>query len=227
MVTSFADGTKVSMEMAVVANATGFQVGRRGMYGPRCNHVNEAVDLFPAEQMLATGLVDYILGAEPAPGVFVIGHNENPLQRQYLNYYKMGDGPFYVFYTPYHLCHLEAPLSVARAVIFGDAVASPLGGPVCDVVATAKRYLKMGEKLDGLGGFCCYGTLENTCVCRVNNFLPQGLAEGGRLKRDIQQDQIITYADIDLPPDRVGDRLRTELDDFFHSCPETVGDRSN
>jgi len=215
MVTSFADGTKVSMEMAVVANATGFRVGQRGMYGPRCKHVNDAADLFPADKMLATGLVDYILGAEPAPGVFVIGHNENPIQRQYLTYYKMGEGPFYVFYIPYHLCHLEAPLSVARAVIFGDAVASPLGGPVCEVVAAAKRDLQAGETIDGLGEFCSYGVLENIDVCRAENLLSQGLAQGGRLKKDIPKDQILTFEDVEFPPDRIGDRLKSEQDMHF------------
>ena len=38
-VTSFADATKLSMEATVLANATGFHAGRRGMYGPTCKHV--------------------------------------------------------------------------------------------------------------------------------------------------------------------------------------------
>lgn len=212
MVTSFADGTKISMEMAVVANATGFRVGQRGMYGPRCNHVNETPRFFPVEQMLNGGLVDYTLGAEPAPGVFVIGYNENPLQQQYMNYYKMGDGPFYVFYTPYHLCHVEAPLTVARVVLFGDVAATPLGAPICDVIAVAKRNLKAGEVIDGLGGFCCYGVLENAEVCATESLLPQGVAEGCRVKWDIPKDQALTYADVDLPVGRLCDRLRVEQD---------------
>ena len=124
MVTSFADGSKISFEMAVVANATGLRAGKRGMYGPSCSHVNEAVNLFPMDQLLNGGLVDYVLGAEPAPGVFVIGFNDDPIEQQYLDYYKMGSGPLYVFYTPYHLCHFEVPLSVARAALFKDAAVS-------------------------------------------------------------------------------------------------------
>lgn len=212
MVTSFADGTKISMEMAVVANATGFKVGRRGMYGPRCGHVNEAPGLFPTEQMLGGGLVDYVLGAEPAPGVFVIGYNKNPLQRQYMHYYKMGDGPFYVFYTPYHLCHVESPLTVARAVLFGDVAAAPLGAPVCDVITLAKRELKAGEVLDGMGGFTCYGELENSDVCLRENLLPMGLAEGCILRTDIRKDQAICYQDVVVPQGRLCDRLRQEQD---------------
>ena len=103
MVTSFADGTKISMENAVAANATGFPVGQRGMYGPRCAHVTEAVDLFPKDELLDTGLNDYVIGAKPGPGVFVIAYNDHPVKRQYTSVLKMGDGPFYVFYTPYHL----------------------------------------------------------------------------------------------------------------------------
>lgn len=215
MVTSFADGTKISMEMAVVANATGFRVGRRGMYGPSCKHVNEAPGLFPEDQMLGGGLVDYVLGAEPAPGVFVIGYNDGALQKQYMKYYKMGQGPFYVFYTPYHLCHFETPLSVARAVLFQDAVAAPLGVPICDVVALAKRDLKAGDILDGFGGFAAYGVLENAGVSHGENLLPFGLAESGRLVADVKKDQPITRSHVALPKGRLIDHLRSEQDHLF------------
>lgn len=215
MVTSFADGTKISMEMAIVANGTGFKVGRRGMYGPHCAHVKDALTLFPVDQLLNGGLVDYVVGAEPAPGVFVFGYNEHPLQQQYLKYYKMGDGPLYVFYTPYHLCHLEVPLTVARAVLFQDAALAPLGGPVCDVITAAKRDLEAGEELDGMGGFTCYGLLENSEVCRAENLLPMGLSEGCRLKRDVPKDQVITYDDVELPEGRLRDELRAEQNAYF------------
>jgi predicted homoserine dehydrogenase-like protein len=212
MVTSFADGTKISMEMAVVANATGFKAGRRGMYGPECSHVTEAANLFPMDQMLDGGLVDYILGAEPGPGVFVIAYNNHPIQQQYLNYYKMGQGPLYTFYTPYHLCHMETPLTVARAVLFGDPAITPEAGPVCDVITVAKRDLEAGEKLDGIGGFTCYGVLDNYDVSRKGNLLPMGLSEGCKLQTNISIDQAITYDDVELPAGRLCDKLRAEQD---------------
>ncbi|MBC7250175.1 MAG: Gfo/Idh/MocA family oxidoreductase [Anaerolineae bacterium] len=215
MVTSFADGTKISMEMAIVANATGFKVGKRGMYGPHCEDVSDAPRLFPLEQMLNGGLVDYVVGAKPAPGVFVLGYNDHPLQQEYLRYYKMGDGPLYVFYTPYHLCHLEVPLTVARAVLFHDAAVAPLGGPVTEVITVAKRDLKAGEALDGLGGFTCYGLLENAEVCHAENLLPMGISPGCRLKRDISKDQVITYDDVELPEGRLCDQLRAEQMKYF------------
>lgn len=215
MVTSFADGTKISMEMAVVANATGFKTGMRGMFGPRCKHVTEAIGLFPKDLMLNGGLVDYVLGAEPGPGVFVIGYNDDPIKQQYANYFKMGDGPFYVFYVPYHLPHLEVPITVARAVLFRDPTVAPLGGPVCDVVAAAKRNLKCGQVLDGIGGFDCYGMIENFDVTRKENFLPMGLAEGCRLVRDVGRDEVIRYQDIELPAGRLCDQLRAQQNGLF------------
>jgi predicted homoserine dehydrogenase-like protein len=207
MVTSFADGTKISMEMAVVANATGFKVGKRGMYGPSCEHVNEALDLFSDKDLLNGGLVDYILGAEPGPGVFVIAYNDHPIQRDYMSYFKMGDGPFYLFYVPYHLPHLEVPLTAARAVLFGDATIAPRGGPVCEVITLAKKDLKAGERLDGIGGFTTYGTIENTEIARKQNFLPMGLSEDCILKDDIIKDQPLTFDDVKISKDTLSYKL--------------------
>jgi predicted homoserine dehydrogenase-like protein len=220
MITSFADGTKLSFEQVVIANATGFPVGRRGMYGPSCSHVTEAPGLFPAEEMLDHGLVDYVLGAEPGPGVFVVGHDDRPTRRQYMRVYKMGDGPFYTFYTPYHLPHLEPPLTVARAVLFGDAAVAPVGAPVCDVIAVAKMNLTAGAVLDGIGGFTCYGMIENASVVRDERSLPMSLSEGCRLKRAVRKDQAIGYADVELPQGGVAASLRREQDThFFGSSP--------
>jgi predicted homoserine dehydrogenase-like protein len=215
MATSFADGTKLCMENNVVANATGFKVGQRGMYGPECAHAKDAIDLFPMDQMMNGGLTDYILGAEPGPGVFVLGYNDHPTRRGYMKTLKMGDGPLYAFYVPYHLPHLEVPLSAARAVLFGDAVTAPVGAPVCDVITVAKRDLKAGEKLDGIVGFTCYGTIENYDVSSAEELLPMGLSEGFVLNKDIPKDQAIGYKDIGAPQERTCDLLRKEQDERF------------
>jgi len=215
MITSFADGTKISMEMAVVANATGFGVAVRGMKGPTCKHVTEAIDCFTEEDLTQGGIVDFILGAEPGPGVFVIGFNEEPILQQYASYLKMGDGPYYTFYVPYHLPHLESPLTVARAVLFNDAAITPLGAPVADVLTAAKTDLKAGEVLDGIGGFHCYGMIDNVAVAQNSDFIPMSLVEGCTLQRDIAKDEIISYQDITFPGKRVCDRLRREQDSHF------------
>ncbi len=217
MVTSFADGTKIAMEMAVVANATGFHVGRRGMTGPVCDgHITRAPALFPLDDMLRDGgWVDYVVGAQPAGGIFVLGYNEDPVQQQYLKYYKMGDGPVYTFRTPFHLCHFEAAFSIARVAMLKDPVMTPIGPPVVDVLTAAKRDLKAGETLDGMGGFCTYGLADNAAVCFRDNLLPMGLADGCRLKRDIPKDTVIACEDIDRPADRLSDRLRDEQNRRF------------
>jgi len=215
MATSFADGTKISMENAVVANATGFKVGTRGMYGPTCKHVSETTHLFPTDQLLEQGLVDYILGAEPGPGVFVIGYDDQPVRKDYMKYFKMGDGPFYVFYTPYHLPHLEVPMTAARAVLFNDAATAPIGAPVCEVVTVAKRDLTKGQALDGIGGFDTYGVIDNSRRARKNNELPMGMAEGCVLLRDITKDQSISFDDVDLPAGRMIDELWLEQERYF------------
>lgn len=210
-VTSFADATKLSMETTVLANATGFHVGRRGMYGPSCGLVGEMANLLPKEQMLATGLVDYALGAAPHTGAFVIVHEEAPLKKAQLAYYKLGDGPFYVFYTPYHLPYIQVASTIGRAVIHHDPTVAPIAaGPVCEVVSVAKRDLKAGERLDGIGGFCTYGLIDNTLEARRLNALPIGLSEGCVLRKDILRDEVISFDDVDSPQGRLAEALWQE-----------------
>lgn len=192
-VTSFADSTKLSMEATVLANATGFHCGRRGMYGPACKDVREMANLLPADQMLETGLVDYALGASPYTGAFVIAHEEHPLKKIQLAYYKLGEGPFYVFYTPFHLPHIQIASTIGRAAIHRDPTVAPRGGPVCEVVAVTKRDLKAGEQLDGVGGFCTYGLIENSATARALNALPVALSEGCVLRRDVSKDQMLSF----------------------------------
>lgn len=221
-VTAFADGTKLSMEATVLANATGFGVGVRGMFGPRCAHVKEIAGKLPLEAMLHGGLVDYALGAEPHTGAFVVVHEEHPLKMKHLAYLKMGDGPLYVFYTPFHLPHIQVASTIARAALDRDATVAPLGAPRCDVVAIAKRALRAGETLDGLGGFCAYGAIENADVARRDGLLPIGLSEGAVLTRDVAKDEPILDADVVRPEGRTSDRLRAEQDAFF-AVPGKVG----
>jgi predicted homoserine dehydrogenase-like protein len=214
MVTSFADGSKISFEQAIVANATGMRVARRGMHGLEVEpgtHVREAADRFSPDELLdGPGIVDYVVGAEPSPGVFVLGTHDHPVQRHYLELYKLGTGPLYCFYTPYHLCHFEVPNTVARAVLFGDAALSPAGPPAVEVVAAAKADLGAGETLDGIGSYMTYGLCENADVAAAERLVPLGLAEGCRLTRDVPRDDVLTYGDVDLPEGRLADRLRAE-----------------
>jgi predicted homoserine dehydrogenase-like protein len=209
-VTSFADSTKLSMEATVLSNATGFHAGRRGMYGPACKEVREMANLLPVDQMLSTGLVDYALGAAPYTGAFVIVHEESPLKKVQLAYYKLGDGPFYVFYTPFHLPHIQLASTIGRAVILRDSTVAPIAGPVCEVVTVAKRDLKAGELLDGIGGFCAYGLIDNATAARALNALPIALSEGCVTRRDVSKDSVLTFGDVQAPPGRLTETLWRE-----------------
>lgn len=212
MVTSFADGTKISFEQALVANATAMTIEKRGMRGSEHpGHIDELATKYDVDRLRELGgVVDYVVGSKPAPGVFVLAALEDPKQKHYLNLYKLGEGPLYPFYTPYHLCHFEVPLSLARVVLFGDAVLQPLAGPRVEVVATAKRDLKAGEVLDALGGYMTYGQCETAAITARDGLLPIGVAQGSTVKREISKDAVLTYRDVELPPDRLIDRLRQE-----------------
>ena len=217
MVTSFADGTKVSFEQALVANATGMSVAKQGMHGyDYSGHVDDATELFDIDELRAKGgIVDYIVGAKPGPGVFVYATQDDPAQQHFLNLYKLGEGPLYSFYTPYHLCHFEVPTTAARVVLFGDATIRPLAGPKVEVVTLAKRDLKTGETIDGLGGYMTYGECETAAATAAKNLLPIGVAEGCELVRDVAKDSVLTYEDVRLPEGRLIDKLRAEQNQHF------------
>ena len=212
MVTSFADGSKVSFEQSIVANATGFKVRSRGMsrglkYDGSIMEIQKLYDL--EELREHGGIVDYTVGP-PLIKVFILAEHPDPKQRHYLNLYHMGEGPLYPFWTPYHLVHFEVPNAIARVVLFGDEVAPPLGGPVVEVCAVAKRELKAGEVLDEYGMYMTYGEAVNADEMSARRYLPEGLVEGCKLRRDIPKDQVIAYADVELPAGRLADRLRAE-----------------
>lgn len=225
MVASFADGSKLALEATIMGNGTGFVPAVRGMYGHACTHVKDLLTKFKPEDFERGGFVDFALGGEPHTGAFVMTYDDHPIKKKYMSYFKFGEGPLYMFYTPYHLAHMQLPHSVARAVLFNDPTLTPLGAPVCDTMSVAKRDLKAGERLDGMGGFSCYGLVDSYANCRREDFLPMALSIDCRLKRDIPKDQPITYADVDLPDGRLCDQLRAEQTARFAPASRPVVDR--
>jgi len=212
MVTSFADGSKISFEQSIVANATGFQVRSRGMsrgvkFDGSIMDIHTLYDLDEARSL--GGIVDYTVGPAGVK-VFCLAEHSDPKQRHYLNLYKMGEGPLYPFWIPYHLVHFEAPNSIARVVLFHDSLALPLGAPFVEVCAVAKRDLKAGEILDEYGMYMTYGEAVNSEEMCSQRYLPEGLVMGCVLKRSVAKDQVLTYDDVNLPERRLADRLRAE-----------------
>ena len=221
MVTSFADGSKVNCEQTIVANATGMTVGKRGMFGfQHDDHVDALTTRYDVDMLRDLGgIVDYVVGAKPAPGVYCLAEHPDPRHRQYLNQYKLGPGPLYSFYTPYHLCHFETPNTIARVVLFGDSAGSALGAPRVEVCAVAKRDLTAGEVLDDYGYFMHYGEAVAVAERREKRYLPQGLADGCRLLRDVARDAVITFDDVAVPAGRLSDRLYAEQNEYFSESP--------
>lgn len=213
MVTSFADGTKVNVEQALVANATGMSIHRRGMLGADVpgKHVDDLTTVYDIDELRSLGgAVDYVVGALPSPGVFVLAEQTDPRQQHYLELYKLGAGPLYSFYRPYHLCHLEVPTTIARAALLGEASLQPIGPPTVEVVTLAKTDLRAGTVLDAIGGYDTYGECERAEVTTRDRLLPIGLAEGCRLLRDVPADGVISEDDVEVPPGRLADTLRAQ-----------------
>src|SRR5690606_24196967 len=127
MLASFVDGSKTMIEMAALANAADLSVPARGMTGPHCTVEGLAETFRPRGDggvLPGIGMVDYCTGPV-APGVFVIGRSDHPAVVAEMAYLGMGKGPYYAFYRPYHLASVEAPLSVAEAVVDRTASLAP------------------------------------------------------------------------------------------------------
>lgn len=208
MLASFVDGTKTMVEMAAVANATGFSPDTPGMHGPEETDPNRLGEVFSLadEGGLLSGYhtVDYVRGV--APGVFVVVRSEEGLVRETLRYLGQGAGPNHVFYRPYHLTSLETPISVVRAAVYGEPTIVPLPAPTAEVVAVAKRDLKAGEKLAGIGSADYYGRVYR--VEEATGMLPLGLASGARTTRPVARGEVIARSGVELAEESLVVALR-------------------
>jgi predicted homoserine dehydrogenase-like protein len=199
MLAAFVDGTKTMVEMATVANAIGFVPDVPGMHGPAETDPSRLGEIFSLQKeggiLSSYSTVDYVRGV--APGVFVVVRSQEGPVRETLEYLGMGEGPNHVFYRPYHLTSLETPLSVARAVIYGEPAIISGERPTAEVVAVAKRDLDTGEKLGGIGGADYHGTVYP--VSEARKLLPIGLAAGARTTRPVPKGSAISRAGVELP----------------------------
>src|SRR5215203_324039 len=199
MLASFVDGTKTMIECACMANGTGLELSRRGMYGPDTTVPELANTFRPAADggiLDRPGVVDYATGPV-APGVFIVGRTDHPTVLEEMAYLSMGPGPYYAFYRPYHLASLEAPLTVARAALDRVSTLEPVAWKA-EVVATAKRELRPGDRIDGIGGATVYGVADAAEAVAAGGLLPLGLAARATVVRDVGVDQPLSYDDVEL-----------------------------
>ncbi|WMM25447.1 NAD(P)-dependent oxidoreductase [Tissierella sp. MB52-C2] len=198
---SFVDGTNTMVEMAAMANSTGFIPDIRGGYGP-----TTTVDNLPKIYSLKEDggildkykIVDYAHGI--APGVFVIVTTSLPQVHHEMQFLKMGPGPNYVLYRPYHLTSLETPISIASAYLYNEPTIAPkYNKPVAEVITMAKKDLKAGERLDGMGEYTILGSIDTYEVAKKENLVPIGLIDNNTIvKRDIKKGEFITYDMVEL-----------------------------
>lgn len=200
MATNFADGTKVNIEQACIANYTGMTVAQRGMLGiESTQHVDELTSEFDIDELKEKGgIVDMVIGAKPGPGVFIYASSNDMLSEKYLEYGKLGKGPLYSFYQPYHLLFFELAFSIARLVDFNDVTLDAEFGMKVEVVAIAKKDLIPGDVLDGIGGYSVYGECEDVQIARENFSLPIGISDGVTVKKRIKKDELVTFDDVNI-----------------------------
>ncbi|MDP8265837.1 MAG: SAF domain-containing protein [Candidatus Aceula meridiana] len=203
-ISSFADGTKANIEMALVANASGLVPDVAGMHCPE-GTFDSVIKLMKLGQeggiLSQSGVVEIISGAEPSGAIFVIGKNSNPKSMNDMKYLKMGSGPYYLFYKAYHLCQFEILIGIAKICLLKLPVIKPLKEKITDVAVYAKKDLCKGEVLDEIGGFTFYGLVQKYGDIKSGNCLPVSAAPGCKLKRDIREDEPITIKDVEYKSD--------------------------
>lgn len=214
---SFVDGTNTMIEMAAMSNSTGFLPDIRGGHG-----ITSTVDKLPKIFSLKEdggilnnkGIVDYVHGI--APGVFAVVTTKLPQVHEEMKYLSMGEGPNYVLYRPYHLTSLETPITIAKTVIYNEATIAPKYDiPVSEVITMAKKDLKSGEHLDGIGEYSVLGSIDSYEKAKEENIVPIGLINRNAIaKRNIKKGEFITYDMVDLDESTAIFKLRKQQENL-------------
>lgn len=197
MLVEFVDGSKTMVEMAALANATGMVPDKPGMHGPQATLDTLEDILIPAADggiLSDVGRVDYTIGKGVAPGVFVVVKAPHERIHERMADLKVGRGPYFTLYRPFHLTSLEVPLSCARVALYGQVDMQPLDVPVAEVCALAKKDMAAGEKFDAIGQYCYRSWTMTAADARAAKAVPCGLIEGGVATASIKKGELITYA---------------------------------
>lgn len=219
MLVEFVDGSKTAVEMSAIANATGLVPDVPGMHGPSASLEDLHKVLCPEQDggiLKRKGVVDYTVGKGVAPGVFVVAEMAHPRLRERMNYLKLGTGPYYTFYRPYHLCSLEVPLTCARAVLYRRADMAPIAKPTAEVCAVAKRDLRPGDRLDAIGEYTYRAWAMTATDARRDRAVPCGLLEKGTVVQAIRKGELLTYANTAVDPTSRIVELRHRQDELIY-----------
>ena len=222
MLCAFKDGTKTMVEMTAMSNYTGLIPDVIGGHGPKTapgtEGVKELNDIFKLKEdggiLNKHGVVEYVNGI--APGVFVTVSTPNEEIAYQMGYHSMGPGPLWTLYRPFHLCNLETPLTVAKAVIDGEVTCVPIDGLVSECITRAKIDLKAGQTIDGIGGYTTHGSIATAEESNAKGYVPFGLVTNKAvMKRDVKKGQLLTYDDIELDKSTLIYKLRKEQDAMY------------
>jgi predicted homoserine dehydrogenase-like protein len=226
MFNSFIDGTKSAIEMAAVANATGLTPAPEGLAFPPAGTDELAAVCRPRHDggsLHHLGTVEVVSSLErdgrPVErdlrwGVYVTFKAATDyVARCFSEYGLVTDesGYYAALYRPFHLIGLELGISVAHAAIRGEATGAPTGFRA-DVVATAKRDLASGERLDGEGGYTAYGRLTPAEDSMALGALPVGLAQGISLRNAVAKGEVVRWSDVTIDESQEPVRLRREME---------------
>ena len=214
---SFLDGTKHSIEMCALSNMSGLVPDIRGMHFPN-------LDLREIPEKLCRKDKGGILNQEGVVEVVSSIDDDDRAVERHLRggLYAVIDGPVpalvesmksygeicgmitgershcALVYRPQHFIGHEMPITLARMMLDGQTCGTPVG-QISDVVAAAKKPLQPGTVLDGEGGYTVYGLLEKADLAREESLVPMGLTEGARVVREIPEDGMITYDNVEIP----------------------------
>ncbi|MER8635722.1 homoserine dehydrogenase [Mesorhizobium sp. M1365] len=215
MLVEFVDGSKTAIEMVAIANATGLVPDVPGMHGPTATLEELASVLCPREDggvLHRKGVVDYSIGKGVAPGVFCIIETRHPRVLERMIDLKVGKGPYFTIFRPYHLTSLEVPLSAARAVVYKRADMEPLDHPVAEAVAVAKCDLGVGQSLGMIGENDYRGFAMTWGDARARGALPLGLAERAKVVKPLKTGDFLTYENCVPDDSMVITQIRRRLD---------------
>ncbi|MER9625355.1 homoserine dehydrogenase [Mesorhizobium sp. M0222] len=215
MLVEFVDGSKTAIEMVAIANATGLVPDVPGMHGPTATLEELASVLCPREDggvLHRKGVVDYSIGKGVAPGVFCIIETRHPRVLERMVDLKVGKGPYFTIYRPYHLTSLEVPLSAARAVVYKRADMEPLDHPVAEAVAVAKNDLGAGQSLGMIGENDYRGFAMTWEDARAKGALPLGIAERAKVVKPVKTGDFLTYENCVPDDSMVITQIRRRLD---------------
>jgi predicted homoserine dehydrogenase-like protein len=193
---NFTDGTKQSIELNLVANYFDMDILEFGMRGPQIDNVHDALNHYDFDHVPGNGVVDYVVGKNLSSGVFLIVEHTDPLQIKYLWHLGLGDGPRFVLFEPYHLCHLEVAVSIAKVVLFNQEIINNRVQKT-KTIAVAKKTLRPGDVLGGIGSDDIYGNISH--YTQAGDFLPIGVACSSVIINTIHQDQPVKLSDVHIP----------------------------